>query len=100
VFLRPEDPAVTAAQCLFALSEFEAETAGENFDRIGILSAAAGTGQMWIVSEGAKSLGCPELAGALSESGVRLLAAKKEDGIAMTKVYTFDELRHREVAHD
>jgi hypothetical protein len=55
---------------------------------------------MWIVSEGAKSLGCPELAGALSESGVRLLAAKKEDGIAMTKVYTFDELRHREVPHD
>jgi hypothetical protein len=45
-------------------------------------------------------MGCPELAGSLSESGVRLLAAKKEDGVAMTKVYTFDEIRHKEVAHD
>jgi uncharacterized protein (DUF58 family) len=100
LFLRPEDPAVTAAKCLYALSEFEAETAGEHFDTLGIMSAAASTGQMWIVSEGARSLGCPELAGSLSESGVRLLAAKKEDGIAMTKVYTFDEIRHKEVAHD
>jgi uncharacterized protein (DUF58 family) len=100
VFLRPEDPAVTAAQCLYALAEFEAETAGEHFDTLGIMSAAASTGQMWIVSEGARSMGCPELAGSLSESGVRLLAAKKEDGVAMTKVYTFDEIRHKEVAHD
>jgi uncharacterized protein (DUF58 family) len=100
VVLRPEDPAVTAGQCLFALSEFEAESAGENFDEVAIMSAAAGSGQVWIVSQGAGSMGCPALAGKLSESGVRLLAARREDGVTMTKIYTFDEIRHKEVAHD
>jgi hypothetical protein len=50
------------------------------------------------VSQGAKSLGCPVLAGKLSESGVRLLAAKREDGVTMTKVYTFDEIYRRKEA--
>lgn len=98
LLLRPEDPAVTEAQCLFALAEFEAESASDRFDERAVMSAAAGTGQVWIVSEGAKSMSCPGLAARLSESGVRLLAARREEGVPMTKVYTFDELRREEAA--
>lgn len=98
LLLRPEDPAVTEAQCLYALAAFEAESVTDRFDERAIMSAAAGTGQVWIVSEGAGSMSCPGLAGRLSESGVRLLAARRESGAAMTKTYTFDELRRREAA--
>lgn len=98
LLLRPEDPAVTEIQCLYALAEFEAESASDRFDEKAIMSAAAGTGQVWIVSQSAKAMSCPGLAGRLSESGVRLLAARREDGVSMTKTYTFDELRRREAA--
>ena len=98
LLLRPEDPSVTEAGCLYALAAFEAESATTRYDERAIMSAAAETGQVWIVSEGARSMRCPELAGRLSESGVRLLAAKKEDGARMTKVYTFDEIRRKEAA--
>ncbi|MCD7845011.1 MAG: DUF58 domain-containing protein [Oscillospiraceae bacterium] len=96
LLLRPENPSVSAGACLFALAEFEAESAGEQYDETGIVMAAAQTGQVWLVGEGAASLGCPALAGKLSERGVRLLAAKRERGIDLTKVYTFDELRRKE----
>lgn len=96
LLLRPEDPAVTAAGCLFALAEFEAESATDRFDERSIMSAAAGTGQVWIVSQGAGSMSCPGLAGRLSESGVRLLAAVREAGAAMTKIYTYDDIRRKE----
>jgi uncharacterized protein (DUF58 family) len=98
VVIPPANGELSARQCLFALAELEAETATETFDEVSILSAAAETGQVWIVSQGAKSLGCPVLAGKLSESGVRLLAAQREDGVTMTKVYTFDEIYRRKEA--
>ena len=31
-------------------------------------------------------------------TNLRLLAARREDGVAMTKVYTFDEIRRKEAA--
>ena len=96
LLLRPEDPAVTAAGCLYALASFEAESASSRFDEAAIMSAAAETGQVWIVSESAADMTCAVLAGRLSESGVRLLAARAEDGgAAMTKIYTFDEIRRK-----
>ena len=98
LLLRPEDPGVTEAGCLYALASFEAESATSRFNEKAIMSAAAETGQVWIVSEGAGSMRCAELAGKLSESGVRLLAAKEEDGAAMTKIYTFDSIRRKEAA--
>jgi uncharacterized protein (DUF58 family) len=98
VVIPPANGELSARQCLFALAEVEAETATETFDEVSILSAAAETGQVWIVSQGTKSLGCPVLAGKLSESGVRLLAAQREDGVTMTKVYTFDEIYRRKEA--
>lgn len=97
LLFRPEDSAVTAAQCLFALSEFEVETATKRFDETAIMACAAGTGQVWIVAGSARRMGCPELAGKLSESGVRLLAECREPGVAMTKDYTFGEVRPKEV---
>ena len=97
LLLRPEDPGVTEAGCLYALASFEAESAASRFDERAIMSAAAETGQVWIVSEGTRSMRVPELAGRLSEYGVRLLAAKREEGgVQMTKVYTFDEIRRKE----
>ena len=98
VVMRPEDPFITRNQCLFALSEFEAETANSLFDRKAVMSAAAGTGQVWIISGSAADMTIPELAGALSESGVRLLSERREKGIAMTKEYTFDDIRKKEVS--
>ncbi|MCD8321291.1 MAG: DUF58 domain-containing protein [Oscillospiraceae bacterium] len=96
LLIRPEDPSASARACLFALAEFDAESAGEQYDETGIVMTAAQTGQVWLVGEGAASLGCPALAGKLSERGVRLLAAKRERGIDLTKIYTFDELRRKE----
>lgn len=96
LLLRPEDPSVTPEGCLYALTEFEAESASDRFDEKGVMSAAAGTGQVWLVSQGAGSMTCARLAGRLSESGVRLLCARRESGVAMTKEYTFDEIRRKE----
>lgn len=96
ILLRPEDPMVTEQRCLFALSEFDAETAGDHFDEKAIVLTAAQSGQVWIVSDSAKTMRCAELAGMLSESGVRLLAARDEPGVAMTKIYTFDSIRRKE----
>ncbi len=96
--LRPEDPAVTAESCLYALAAFEAESASDSFSESSIMSTAAETGQVWIVSEGARSLHTAPLAARLAESGVRLLAAKREEGVPMTKTYTFDEIRRKEAA--
>lgn len=98
LLLRPEDPAVTVERCLYALAEFEAESATGRFDEKSIMSAAAGTGQVWIVSQGAGSMTCPGLAGRLAESGVRLLCARRESGVEMTKVYTFDDIRRKEAS--
>lgn len=99
VLLRAEDPAVREADCMLALTEFEAETASDHFDEKNIMSAATATGQVWLVAQGAKSTTCARLAGRISETGVRLLAAQREDGgIAVSKVYTFDELRRKEAA--
>ncbi len=86
-------PAPSPGQCLFALAAFEAETATGFFDDRDVMAVAAGAGQTWLVSRGAGSMTCPELAGKLSESGVRLLCARRERGVTMTKEYTFDELR-------
>ena len=97
LLLRPEDSSVTAGQCLFALSEFEAETATERFDETAIMACSAGTGQGWIVAGSAKRMSCPELAGKLSERGVRLLAETCEAGVSMTKEYAIRELRRKEV---
>lgn len=96
LLLRPEDPAVTAAGCLFALADHAVESAVERYDETGIMTAAAESGQVWLVAEGAGSLGCPELAGKLSERGVRLLAAKAEKGVDMTKIYLFEQIRRRD----
>ena len=90
---------MTEAGCLFALSSFEAESATARFDERTVMTAAAETGQVWIVAEGARSMKVPELAGRLSEHGVRLLAAKREDGgVQMTRIYTFDDIRRKEAA--
>lgn len=96
LLLRPEDPMVTERRCLFALAEFDAETAGSHFDDMAIILTAAQSGQVWIVSRSAKAMTCAVLAGKLSESGVRLLAERDEPGAAMTKIYTFDSIRRRE----
>ncbi len=96
LLLRPEDPAVTAAGCLYALAEFEAESATARFDERAVLSAAAETGQVWIVSQSAGAMRCPELAGHLSEFGAYLLCACREGHARLPREYTFEEVRRKE----
>lgn len=99
LLLRAEDPSVTEAGCMYALTEFEAESATSFFDEKNIMTAAVSTGQVWIVAQGAKSMRCARLAGRIAETGVRLLSAKREDGgAAVSKEYTFDEIRRKEAA--
>ena len=99
LLLHPENPAVTDAQCLYALSEFEAESAGSRFDDASLIVASAQSGQVWIVAESAKTMTCAALADRLIGSAVRLLAARAESGAAATmKVYTFDAVRRKEAA--
>ena len=96
--LRPEDPEVRAESCLFALSELDAETAGARFDEPAVLSAAAGTGQVWIVTQSPRRMRCAALAGRLASDGARLLCAVRGDGAGTAPVCTFDELRESEAA--
>lgn len=93
---QPEDPAVTAEQCLFALSEFSAENVGKRFDERAILACGITAGQIWIMSGSAGRISCPELAGKLHEYGVRLLTEVREPGIPAAAEYTFSELRRKE----
>ena len=97
--LRPEDPSVTEAACLYALAEFDAESASARFDERSVLAAAAETGQVWIVAQGARSMTCAPLAGRLSGQGVRLLAADREAGGVQAAAFcTFAALRRKEAA--
>ncbi len=93
LLLRPEDPAVTAEQCLFALAEFEAETATARFDGAGLMSVCAEGAQTWLVAGSAGSVSDPELSARLGASGARLLAERREPGVPMAREYSFREVR-------
>ena len=97
LLLRPDDPAVTAAQCLYSLAEFSAENAGKKFDERGIMSCSASAGQVWIVTGGAGRVSCPGLVGKLSENGVRMLSEIREPGVSVVSEHTFREICRKEV---
>ena len=96
--LRPDDPEVGAESCLFALAELDAETAGARFDEPAVLSAAAGAGQVWIVTQSARRTSCASLAERLASDGARMLCAGYGDGGGSAPVCTFGELRESEAA--
>ena len=96
--LRPDDPEVTAASCLFALSELDAENAGAKFDERAVLSAAAGAGQVWVVTQSARQTRCASLVERLAADGARLLCAMPGNGAGTAPVCVFDELRESEAA--
>lgn len=74
LLLRPDDPAVTAERCLFALAEFDAEGARAGaFDRRALVSAAPEAGQLWLLGQESRSLRTGAAAQALERSGLRLL---------------------------
>lgn len=93
LLLRPEDPAVTAERCLFALAEFEAETATARFDEAGLMSACAEGAQTWLVAGSAGVVSAPELSARLGVAGARLLAERREPGVPMAREYSFREVR-------
>ena len=94
--LRPEDPAVTAASCLFALAELDAEGAGARFDEAAVISAAAESGQVWIVTQSLRRTRCASLAERLASAGARMLCAERGDA-GTAAACTFGELRKAEV---
>lgn len=98
LLLRPEDPGVTEVGCLCALAAFEAESATGRFAENALLSCAEETGQVWIVSRGARGLAAPGAIGRLASAGAGLLALRREEGGFGAPVCTFDELRRREGA--
>lgn len=90
--LRPDDPAVTAEELMFALSDFDAETAeAGGFDGRALVSAAAAAGRVYMVGQEKNALSAGPLAGALAQSGLRYLCCERGGGLC------FDELR-REAA--
>ncbi len=93
LLLRPEDPAVTAERCLYALAELEAETATACFDEAALISACAEGCQTWLVAGSAGAVSAPALAGRLGETGARLLAERREPGVRMAREYSFREVR-------
>lgn len=97
LLLRPDDPSVTAAQCLYSLADFSAENAGKKFDERGIMSCSASAGQVWIVTGGAGRVSCPGLVGKLSENGVRMLSEIREPGVSVVSEHTFREICRKEV---
>lgn len=81
LLLRPDDPAVTAERCLFALADFDAETARPDaFDRRALVSAAPEAGQLWILGQKLRPLRGGQTAQALSRSGLRFLCREPEPG--------------------
>lgn len=74
LLLRPDDPAVTAESCLYALADFDAETARPDaFDRRALASAAPEAGQLWLLGQELRSLRSGGTAQALAQSGLRFL---------------------------
>lgn len=94
--LCPEDPAVTMEQCLFALTEFDAEEAGKRFDERAIMASSITAGQIWMIAGSAARISCPELANRLSRRGVRLITEVREPGFLATAEYTLSQLRRKE----
>lgn len=87
ILLRPDDPAVTAEDCLFALTEHEAETAvPEGFDRRALVSAAPEAGQIWLIGNNARQLRAGALTDALRSFAPRCLCERPEGELS------FDEL--------
>ncbi len=85
LLLRPDDPSVTAEDCLFALSELDAETAG-GFDRAALASAAAEAGQVWLVGERAQELSASELAAALRQNAPRFLCKQPDGALSFARL--------------
>lgn len=74
LLLRPDDPAVTAESCLYALADYEAETAQSGgFDVRALVSAAPEAGQLWMLGRDGRSLRSGPAAQALMGSGLRFL---------------------------
>ena len=81
LLLRPDDPGVTAEACLFALAEFDAETAKAGaFDRRALVSAAPEAGQLWLLGQEPRGLRTGAAAQALERSGLRLLCKMPGQG--------------------
>ena len=91
LLLRPDDPAVTAEALMFALADFDAETAEVGgFDRRSLVSAAGSVGRVYMVGQEKNTLAAGTLAGALEQNGLRYICRERGGGLC------FDELRRGE----
>lgn len=91
--LRASDAAVSVAELMFALSDFDAQTAAAGaFDVQTLVSAAAGAGRVYLIGQEKTALAAGKLAGVLRPGGVRYLCAESGGGLC------FDELRRKEAA--
>lgn len=93
LLLRPDDPAVTAETLLFALSDFDAESAlPGGFDIRAVVSAASGAGRVYMLGQEKAALAAGKLAMALEASDLRYLCREPGGGLC------FDELRRKGAA--
>ena len=94
VLLRGEDPAASLERCMFALADFQVETARpDGFDLTALTAAAAGSGQVWLMGESAAALAAGRAARALKHAGARYLCRCPGGG-----ALTFDQIRGKEAA--
>lgn len=91
--LRPDDPAVGLEELMFALADFDAETAEKGgFDTLAVASAAASAGRVYMLGQEKAALAAGELAAALESSGLRYICREAGGGLC------FDELRRKGAA--
>lgn len=91
--LRPDDPAVGSEELMFALADFDAETAESGgFDIRALTSAASAVGRVYMIGQEKAALAAGKLAMALESSGLRYLCREPGGGLC------FDELRRKGAA--
>lgn len=74
ITLSPDDPGITAADLLLALSEFQADPAG-SFDEEALSSLTLTAGQLWLATYSGERLGCSDLFWRLEGAGLSVLCA-------------------------
>ena len=91
VLLRPDDPAVSARDCLFELADHDVSTASAGaFSIKGIASAFEDVGQVWIIGESRNSIMAGRLAQSLPAVSPGIICAS-DDGAGIS----FERIRRK-----
>ena len=93
VLIRPDDPAGSTEDCMFELSDHDAESAkADRFNLRELALAAEDCGRIWVMSEDKEALMAGSLARVLSYSGAGFIYANAdEQGVSFNSIRAKEE---------